>query len=444
MPTFKIYTLGCKVNQYDSGSLKYKLIKNGLKPAEKNQQADLVIVNTCSVTKNAHRKDRRMIDKAKKDNPQAKIVVMGCWFKVYPEIEKKLQADLFWPVGKLDKLIGEITKKFNKELFSNKRNDNDGVKKINNNKKTNRRKSGDGRDIIKSPGQGERSRYFMKVQDGCNQFCSYCVIPYSRGRLQSRAWEDIIREAQEVEEAGYREIILCGIHLGLYNQEENSQQKDQNLTWLIKKILTRTKKLRVRISSIEVNDISDDLINLLKIEKRFCNHLHIPLQGGEDKLLKLMNRPYDVKYFKNKILQIRKTVPTVAITADVIVGFPTESKQQFQQTCDLVQDLQLSKLHVFPYSGHEKTVAFKMSGQVDGKIKKERSKILREISDNLWNEYQKKIKKEISQFEIVIEDITGDTILGKTEYYFDIKVPKIKIEERKLKIGELIKVDVSI
>jgi threonylcarbamoyladenosine tRNA methylthiotransferase MtaB len=422
MKIFKIYTLGCKVNQYDSLDLREKLKKEGFKNADDDKLADLVIINTCSVTKNANRKDKRMVTKAKKENPKAKVVVMGCWYKIYPETVEEIKADLFWPVGKLNDLVVEIKKLFG---VGDER-----AKEIGGELKSEK--------IILPPSNGERSRYFMKVQDGCEQFCSYCVIPYSRGKLQSRDWKDIIKEVQEVERVGYREIILCGIHLGLYNQEENSQKKDKNLAWLISEIVRNTKKLRVRISSIEVNDVNDDLIQLLKDEKRFCNHLHIPLQGGEDKLLHLMNRPYDTEYFKKKIQKIRKAVPKVAITADVIVGFPSETETQFNKTCELVRDLQLSKLHVFPYSKHEKTAAAKMPGHLDNKTKQKRSRVLREISEELWQKYQEKIKSEQSEFEIIVEQIKEDVIIGKSEYYFDLRVPKNLARSSRVAIGELI------
>ncbi len=425
---FKIYTLGCKVNQYDSLTLKGKLKDVGFESAENSQQVDLVIVNTCSVTKKANRKDRQMIAKAKKENPEARVVVMGCWYKIYPETVEVLEADLFWPVGKLDELVEAI-----QGLFKN----------------TSRLKEQEGQSPeakISLPGKGERARYFMKVQDGCEQFCSYCVIPYSRGKLKSRGWREVIKEAQEVERAGYREINLCGIHLGLYGvnsgESKTARQKDKKLAWLIKKIIQNTNQLRVRISSIEVNDVTTELIELMKNEERFCKHFHIPLQGGEDKLLQLMNRPYDTKYFKNKINEIRKEIPDVAITADVIVGFPSETEKQFEKTIELVKELKLSKLHVFSYSKHEQTVAAKMTGQLDNKVKKERSKILRKLSDELWEEYQEKIKSQKSKFKIVIEQIREETILGKTEYYFNLEIPKEDIKEENLIIGSLITIKI--
>ena len=425
MPTFKIYTLGCKVNQYDSLDLQGKLKNAKFKPT--SESADLVIVNTCSVTKNANRKDRQMIKKVRMENPKAKIVVMGCWYKVYPQIVEKIEADLFWPVGKLDELVVKIH-----EVF----------KDVNRLKEQGLNSS---RAEITPPGKRNRARYFMKVQDGCEQFCSYCVIPYSRGKLKSRNWKEIIKETQAVEEAGYREINLCGIHLGLYGvdsgESKNAKKDDKQLAWLIKKIIDNTKKVRIRISSIEVNDVTDELIQLLKTEKRFCNHLHIPLQGGEDKLLQLMNRPYNTNYYKNKVDKIRRAVPDVAITADIIVGFPSETKNQFKKTWVFIKELNLNKLHVFAYSKHDRTAAARMPGHLDNKTKQARSKILRELSNELWLDYQKQIRDKYSKLEVIVEQDREGGVVGKTEYYFNIQIPKDKIKSRELIVGNLVLVN---
>ncbi len=402
---FKIYTLGCKVNQYDSGQLKNKLLAAGFLEKRKGELADIVIVNTCSVTKNAHRKDRLMLKKAKRENPDAKVVLMGCWYKVYPEIEENLKADLFWPVGNLDALADTIKEKF----YPTDKTAAPAHQAV----------SGG----INPPGQGERSRYFLKIQDGCNQFCSYCAIPYARGRLRSRPWEEVVQEAVQAERVGYREIVLTGIHLGLYNQEKNSLQKEKDLAWLIRKIIQRTNQLRVRISSIEVNDLKENLISLLKTEKRFCKHLHIPLQGGDDQLLQKMNRPYDLIFFSKKINEIRQAEKKTAITTDVIVGFPGETEEQFAKSKKFIQQTGFSKLHVFPFSRHEKTPAAKMPNQLSQQIKRERSRELRVLSDKLWQNYQTKIKKEQKEFTLVVESVEGKYLTAKTEYYFNLRLP---------------------
>ncbi len=439
MISFKIYTLGCKVNKYDSSILAGRLKKLNWRYLKLTdpEQVDLVIINTCSVTTNAHRKDRRMIHKARQENPQAKVVVMGCWLKVYPEAKKKIQADLYWPVGKLDQLESEVAK-----LMGVDSNQTVKAKKIivsSSNKNTDLGKNTGTEEIVNvsPPGLGERSRYFMKVQDGCQQFCSYCVIPFSRGKLESRPVEDILKEAILVEKRGYGEIVLCGIHLGLYNQEKK-ELKEKNLTHLIKEILNNTDKLRVRISSIEINDVSDELINLMVTEKRFCNHFHISLQSGDNRILKLMNRPYDTEYFFAKVNKIKSLIPEIALTTDVIVGFPGETEEEFLRTCDFVKSLELSKLHVFPYSKHERTPAAKMSGHLDGVVKAERADFLRRISDDLWDVYQKKLKDTKKNFEVVVESVKAGEAIGKTEYYFNIPIVGQGIG--RLNIGELVKV----
>ncbi len=421
---FKIYTLGCKVNQYDSGQLKNKLLAAGFLEKREEESADIVIVNTCSVTKNAHRKDRLILKKAKRENPNAKVVLMGCWYKVYPEIEKNLKADLFWPVGNLNALVNTIKEK----IYPTDKTPTP----------TGEESSGN----INPPGQGERSRYFLKAQDGCNQFCSYCAIPHARGRLRSRPWEEVVQEAVQAERVGYREIVLTGIHLGLYNQEKNSLQKEKDLAWLIRKIIRRTNQLRVRISSIEVNDLNEDLISLLKTEKRFCKHLHIPLQGGDNQLLRKMNRPYDLTFFNEKINQIRQAEKKTAITTDVIVGFPGETEKQFANSKKFIQQIGFSKLHVFPFSRHEKTPAAKMPNQLNKQIKKERSRELRVLSDKLWQNYQTKIKKEQKEFTLVVESVEGKYLTAKTEYYFNLRLPLSRCQglehNKKIKSGAMV------
>jgi threonylcarbamoyladenosine tRNA methylthiotransferase MtaB len=429
---FKIYTLGCKVNQYDSATLRRKLKEAGgeyLKTVAPTP-ADLVIVNTCTVTTTAHRKDRRMIKKAKQENPGAKVVVMGCWLKVYPEVKKKIQADLYWPVGRLDALTTEISKIFSKKR-KNRQNgySQDGTDK----------EEGENKPTLLPPRKGERARYFMKVQEGCEQFCSYCVIPYSRGKLTSRSVREVIEEARVVEKVGYEELVLCGIHLGLYNQEINSESRVEDLTFLIKQIIKNTKKLRIRLSSIEVNDIGKNLIDLMKKEERFCNHLHIPLQGGDDEILRLMNRPYDREYFRGKIKAIRRAVPAVAITSDVIVGFPGETEEQFQNTYDFIAKLQLSKLHIFPYSSHPRTAAAKMDGHLPNSVKKKRADKLRRLSEELWQKYQWTMKGKFDKFKVLVEAIQAGEAVGKTEYYFNLPITGIGLG--RLEIGKIVEVE---
>ncbi len=394
--TYKIYTLGCKVNQYDSSDLSRKLDLNGFVRQEK--KTDIVIVNTCVVTKTAVHKCKRIINKVRSENLNAKVIVMGCMPVVYRDMVEKLNVDIVWGVGELDKLVERIR---NKELGIKNKNENN-FEKINNLSK---------------------SRYFIKVQDGCEQFCSYCIVPYTRGKIKSREKDEILKEIDEAVGAGYREIVLSGTHLGLYGKDLGKI----NLSDLIIEIIKIKDLGRVRLSSIEINEVTDEMIELMKTGK-LCPHLPIPLQSGCDKILKLMNRPYDTKYFRKKIEKIKQTIPDIAITTDVIVGFPGETEKDFQKTVKFIKDIKFSRLHVFPFSAHEKTPASKMSGQVSREEKARRAKILRELGSELENDYKKKfIGKEL---KVVLMNNKKGKARGKSEYYFDVEIKDKKVSEK--------------
>lgn len=408
MKTYKIYTLGCKVNQYDSGRLAAELKRAGLNLAAKN--ADLAVINSCAVTKTAMIKSGRMIKLAKKENPGAKIALVGCWPKLGEVKENMAGVDLVIRNGDVESLVKQI---FNFQFSIFKQFNNFSI--IKNNKCHNLAIT-------------DKGRYFIKIQDGCEQFCSYCIIPYTRGKLRSRPAEEIIAEIKQAVKAGYREIVLSGIHLGLYS----------DLNSLLKKLIKIKNLGRIRLSSIEITEVTDELINLMAKSKKICRHLHIPLQSGNDKILKLMNRPYDTKYFKNKIKRIRWSMPEIAITTDVIVGFPGETEKDFKVTEKFIGQIEFSRLHIFPFSAHEKTPAAKMSGQVEEKTKARRAEILRELGFKLRQNYKKRFKG--IKLEIAVEQINQDKIIGKTEYYFDVEVNKKNLANKKFKVGQIVKV----
>lgn len=404
--TYNIYTLGCKVNQYDSSSLAVKLSAAGFF-MEKNN-VDLAIINTCAVTKTALRKGRQMINRARRENPQAKIVIVGCAVKVYKEEVEKWDADLI--------LTGNDFKKF--------------IKTQNTNYKTqtkHSRQNTNCQDIF-SGQKNKKSRYFIKVQDGCRQFCSYCIIPYARGKLSSRPTAEVIAEVKKIVAGGLKEIVLCGIHLGLYGVDCKT-----NLTELIK-LLIKIKGLeRIRLSSIEVNEVTDELIELFNKERKLCRHLHIPLQAGCDKILKLMNRPYVTARFAAKVKKIRKLMPDIAITTDVIVGFPGETEKDFQAAVSFIKEINFSKLHVFPFSAHERTPAAMMPKQVDEIVKNTRAKKLNDLSRRLEKTYAKKFAGK--PLGVIIDGRSfGNHYRGKTEYYFDLEFES----QKKYRQGELV------
>jgi threonylcarbamoyladenosine tRNA methylthiotransferase MtaB len=434
---FKIYTLGCKVNQYDSGALSEKLIASGFKLVKDN--ADLAIVNTCAVTQAAIRKGRQMINKAKRENPEAKIVLIGCWARVY-EIDDVEKADLVITEKNIDKAVEKILnfkflilKQFSNHNFQTLNLSNTQSQTL----PTACLSGRHGRQVPNS----RHVRFFLKIQDGCEQFCTYCVIPYARGPLSSRPAGEVIAEAKRLVKSGVREIVLCGIHLGLYGYEGKGKREkvkgENSLVILIKQLLKIKNLKRIRLSSIEVMEVGDDLIELMSKNNKICNHLHIPLQAGCDKILKLMNRPYLKLVFKNKIFKIRKKISNIAITTDVIVGFPGETEKDFEETCDFVKKIGFSQLHVFPFSAHEKTPAAKMKNQVSREVILKRAEKLRKIGEKLEKGFRKKfIGKKV---EVLVEYIwKNGECRGKSDEYFEMKFKNCGYA-----VGDIVKVKVS-
>ena len=407
-PTFKIYTLGCKVNQYDSKTLETFLQDFGFKKTEKN--ASVAIINTCSVTKTAIKKDKKTIAFARRENPKAKIVLMGCFPKIYKNELENLKVDLIWGVGNLEKLSRKVCEllDFSKSLEGKAFHSS----------------------YFEKPNQKSKSRYFLKIQDGCEQFCSYCIIPFTRGKLKSSNFEEVIDEAKKAVKNGFREIILCGIHLGLFNKEKNSKDK-RSLVELLKELVKIKDLGRARLSSIEATEVTGKLLELMSENKKICPHLHLPLQAGSNKILKAMNRPYNKKFFEDVVKKARKLMPKIAITADVIVGFPGETKGDFKETCEFVKKMAFSKTHVFSFSAHEKTKAEKMENKIEKSEIKRRSKVLREIGEKFEKEYKKKITKEKLSVVLEVFDEKKEAGKGRSEYYFEIKFDKSNLVKNK-------------
>jgi len=392
---FKIHTLGCKVNQYDSATLTSLLVNFGLFLSDK--EPNLIIINSCSVTKNAILKARRLINVLKKNSPKAKIALIGCWPRIYKIND--LDVDLISVSKEYEDIIDDF-----KNIWPNFFSKNIQGKKY----------------ISYFNPIEDRSRYFIKVQDGCQQFCSYCIIPFARGPLNSRSSKEIIAEISRAVINGFEEIVLSGIHLGLYGQD--FLKKKENLYQLLLKILEIRGLGRVRLSSIEVTEVSDEIIDLISKDNKMCRHLHIPLQSGSDKILRLMNRPYSKKYFFNQIKKIRKKIPNISLTTDVIVGFPGENKKDFQETFQFCQEIGFSKIHVFSFSAHEKAPAFYFPDKVIPSEIKSRSAKLRQLSEKMEKKYQQEILQRYNSLNVLIENISDKFIKLKTEFYFDILI----------------------
>jgi threonylcarbamoyladenosine tRNA methylthiotransferase MtaB len=341
---------------------------------------------------------------------------MGCWPKAYGDDTKRFNVDFILKAGETSASVKMISESFGVEYDSE-----DAEKNI--------------------VGKKRKSRYFLKIQDGCEQFCTYCIVPYARGPLTSVSKEDALKEAESAVKTGYQEIVLCGIHLGLYGLNNIKDGPiNKNLTDLILEMLTMEGLGRIRLSSIEINEVTEDLIRLIKQNEKMCKHLHIPLQSGNEKILKLMNRPYGLEVFERKISEIRKAVPDISINTDVIVGFPGETEKDFEEICKFVKKIKFSKLHVFPFSAHEKTPAFNFPDKVSENDKKKRAEILRKIGDEMEKEYIDGFKNK--EFNVLVERLVGDKFIGKNEYYFDVEIGKDKLQDSKdgKIIGKIIKI----
>lgn len=391
--TFKIITLGCKVNTYESEFMLENLLRSGYIYNE--EKPDIIIINTCSVTNMADKKSRKMVRRARRENKNAILVVAGC--------SAQNDSDEYENMG-IDILIGNRGKSKIVEL-------------INNYKKTHKPYSffTKNRDLDFENMEVEKftthTRAFIKVQDGCNNFCSYCIIPYVRGNIRSKKFADVIKEAEVLVANGHKEIVLTGIHTGSYSDE------NKDLSDVISSIAKIPGLERIRISSIEITELNDKFLDLLKVEPKIANHLHIPLQSGSDTILKRMNRKYDTAYFKNKIEQIRNIRPDISITTDCIVGHPYETEECFQEYVNFCKETAFSKLHVFPYSKRNGTASAVMP-QIDEEEKRKRVHVLLELSEVLEHDYEEKfIGKEL---EVITEEYTDNYTTGFTSNYLKV------------------------
>lgn len=394
-----IYTLGCKVNTYESNVMMEQFQKLGYQYVKEN--ADVAIINTCSVTNTASRKSVKMIHQAIRKNPNAVIVVCGCMSQVATEEIKNIEGVHIvlgnWGKSQIPSFV---------ETYFRTKQQIVAVKEL--------------EEVPFECMQLEnfnRTRAFIKIQDGCENFCSYCIIPYARGHVRSKSKEEIIQEANSLIQHGHHEIVLTGIHTGHYG----SDLKDYHFSDLLYDLLKLDGLERLRISSIEMNEITDEVIALMKEYPVLVDHMHIPLQSGCDKILTLMNRKYQLKDFEQKLRDIRAARPEISITTDVIVGFPTETEKDFEETIDTVKRFAFSKIHVFPYSRRKGTVADEMDGQIDERIKKERTKRLIAVSEELENNYRKQFLGR--QVTVIPETYKDGMLIGHTGNYLLVKVP---------------------
>lgn len=363
-----ICSLGCRVNIYESEYVESLLKNHGYEIVGFEDEADIYIINTCSVTNEADRKSRKMINQAKKRNSDAIVVVMGCYSQVKSEM---VDADIV--IGNKDK---SLIVSYIEDYIENKNK----IKKIYNLREDKYFEPM----IIDS--FDNHTRAFVKIQDGCNAFCSYCIIPYTRGCIRSKKMSDVIEEVSNLVKNGYKEIVLTGIHTGKYGIDF----EEGSLEDLLRELVKIEGLYRLRLSSIEINEITDGIMELIKNNKIISSHFHIPIQSGSDKILKSMNRKYDLDYFKNRIKEIKNLRDDISVTTDLIVGFPGEEDDDFRETLNTLVEVGFSKIHTFPYSKREGTPASMMKDQVDGNIKKKRVREVLDLSDELELSYYKK------------------------------------------------------
>ena len=397
--------LGCKVNTYENEYILSTFLDHGYEIV--NDKADVYVINTCSVTNNSDAKSRKVINRIARENPDSIIVVMGCFIEANKDYDN---PDIDIIIGNKDKnRVYELVEDYIKNKDKKKLLYDDFDKKFEDM-------------FIKN--MSSRTRAFVKIQDGCENFCSYCIIPFTRGKCRSKDKDTVLDEIKCLTNNGYQEVVLTGIHTGHYGE-------DSGVTFpsLLEEIIKIKKLKRLRISSIEITELNDDFMKVFKNSDIIVPHLHIPLQAGSDEILKAMNRKYDLEYYRNKIKELRSIKPDLSITTDIIVGFPGETDELFNETLSFAREIGFSKIHVFPYSRRHGTKADLMPNQIDERVKKERVTKLIELSNELEGNYLDNfINKNV---EILVETFKDGVSTGHTGNYLEVKVNK-ELEHNKM------------
>ena len=399
--TFKIITLGCKINSYESQSIREELLFLGLNEVEEksSKHADYTLINTCAVTNQAERKCTKLVHHIKKEDPKSKVIIFGCSSQVHKEYYLKE-----------DNVIAVYG--------ANKKSITSSIDYINqtDNVKSTRDFTYDDFSISNYFGE---TRAVVKIQDGCDNFCSYCIVPFTRGKSRSRKKEKIFKEIKELLNNNFKEIIISGVDVSSYTDPND---KNYNLTSLLKDILNIFDKydFRIRVSSIELSKIDDNYINLFKNDK-MCPHFHIPLQSACPKILTLMNRKYDLSFFKNTISKIRKVIPDVAFSTDVICGFPGETNDDFEMTYNFLKENMFMRIHAFPYSERPFTKALLLKDSVDMSIRKDRVRKLIKLSKELDSRFKKSLLNKEVKVLVDYIDEKGNYV-GFSQNYLETKV----------------------
>ena len=424
LSTVAFHTLGCKVNHYETEAIWQLFKEQGYERTEFEHQADVYVVNTCTVTNTGDKKSRQVIRRAVRQNPDAVICVTGCYAQTSPaEIMAIPGVDIVVGTQDREKMLGYI------DEFRVERQPINAVRNIMKNRVY---------EELDVPAFTDRTRASLKIQEGCNNFCTFCIIPWARGLMRSRDPQEVIKQAQQLVDAGYLEIVLTGIHTGGYGED----LKDYNLAQLLREMEAQVTGLkRLRISSIEASQLSDEVIDVIRESNIVVNHLHIPIQSGSDTVLKRMRRKYTMDFFSDRIKKLAEALPDLAVTSDVIVGFPGETEEEFMETYNFIRDHKFSELHVFPYSKRTGTPAARMDDQIDEEVKNERVHRLITLNDQLAKEYAARFENEV--LEVIPEERfkEGDNenlYVGYTTNYL-----KVLFEANEELVGKLVKVKIT-
>lgn len=419
MSTVAFHTLGCKVNHYETEAI-WQLFKDAnYERVEFETNADVFVINTCTVTNTGDKKSRQIIRRAIRQNPDAVVCVTGCYAQTSSaEIMEIPGVDIVVGTQDRHKLLDYI------QQFQDERQPINGVGNIMKNRTY---------EELEVPYFTDRTRASLKIQEGCNNFCTFCIIPWARGLMRSRDPEKVVEQATQLVNSGYKEIVLTGIHTGGYGQD----LKNYNLAQLLRDLDTIEGLERIRISSIEASQLTDEVIDVIGNSNKVVRHLHIPLQSGSDDVLKRMRRKYTMAHFSERLTKLHQALPDLAVTSDVIVGFPGESEDEFQETYDFIVNHHFSELHVFPYSPRIGTPAARMDNQIDEETKNVRVHKLISLSDQLAKEYASKFEDEV--LEVIPEEMGEEphTLVGYADNYM-----KVRFEGDDSLIGQIVKVKI--
>ncbi len=425
MKKVSFYTLGCKVNQYETNAMIQKFKEAGYEIVDMNNDiSDICVVNTCTVTNISDRKSRHELRKVKDKNKNAIIVATGCYAQVSKEeLEEMPEIDIV--LGNTEK---KDIVKYVEEFINNKEKiveiDDIGMQKE-----------------FSEMGQityTEKTRAVIKIQDGCNQFCSYCIIPYARGRVRSRRPEEIIKEIKKIAQKGIKEVVITGIHISSYGRDFNNEN---GLIELLENLNDIDGIQRIRLGSLEPKIITEEFVQRLTKLDKMCHHFHLSLQSGCDETLKRMNRKYTTQEFREIVQRLRKYYDDVILTTDVIVGFPGETEEEFNKTFEFLKEIKFYKMHVFPYSKRKGTRAAEMKEQVDGNIKEQRSKILIDLSNKNQKEYNASLMGK--KVEVLFEDRDEEYYKGHTQNYILVKYKTNENLDNILREVEVINADID-